>query len=324
MKEEFAKFINKVARFIDSQSAARLIIKIDGDAVKEKFLKSLITMIEEKEIFYDMIWLNHNQESINVDKARSVEEFLTYSPSVARHKYVIADEIVNTSQEAVAALLKITEEPPKYAVFIFFTSNPSRVISTIRSRFTTLFIKLDPLSFISTDILEKITNPLIESLVKNSPEAAIYINEHLEQVEKALNSLKSVQSILEVLLSGLKDNTPDFVLSIISEQLLLMMKKKDIPYVFQKLRHITNSDNSSKILKILLDAALVLIEDVITLKKTACWKSIKRKPYIPKYLEMNVPEVEFTDWVLKMYNANTNQDLSIFLLISRFALLKRK
>lgn len=324
MKEELADFTNRVAKFVDSQSAARLIIKIGSNIVKEKFLKSLITLIEEKEIFYDTIWLNHNEESINVSKARSVEEFLTFSPSVAKHKYIIANEIANASREAVAALLKITEEPPKYAVFVFFTDFPSRVISTIRSRFTTLSVKLDPLSFVSTDVLKKITNPLTKSLIKNSPEAAIYIDGHLEQVEKMLNGLKDTKSTLEALLDGLEDGTPDFILSAISEQLLLLLKEKDIPYVFQKLRRVINSNNASRVLRILLDAALVLIEDVVTLKKTAYWKGIKRRSYIPKYLEMNVPKVEFANWVLKMYSTNANQDLSIFLLISRFTLLKRK
>jgi len=324
MKEKLLEFTNKVAEFIDSQSATRLILRIGSDVVKEKFLKSLTDIVEEKEVFYDTLWLNRRGESINVSNARGVSEFLRYSPSVAKHKYVIANEVANASREAVAALLKITEEPPKYAVFIFFTDFPLRVISTIRSRFTILSAELDPMSFVSADVLERVTNPLIESLMKSSPEAAIYIDEHLERVEEVLSGLKGVRSTLKALLDGLKDDIPDFVLSVVFEQLLLSMKREDIPYVFQKLRRATNSNNSSKVLKILLDAILVLVEDIITLKKTAYWKGIKRRSYIPKYLEMNSPKVEFVDWVIRMYAANVNQDLSIFLLISQFTLLKRK
>ena len=324
MREEIYKFTNRVAKLVGSQSAARLILKVGGNLIKKRFLTSLLELVEEKNSSFDQTWLNRDEETINVGDVRNLEEFLRYPPSFAKHKYVVASEISSATPEAISALLKITEEPPKYAVFIFFTNFPSRVISTIRSRFTILFVKFDPLSLISKDALEKIKDPMIEALVKDSPDAAVYVEKHLKEVEETVSGGKDFASILEIFLNGLKNGVPDFVLSIVAEQLLLEIGKKEIPYVFQKLKYVSDSKSLSRISKLFFNAAFVLVEDIITLKKTAYWKGIKRKPYIPKYLEMNVPTREFVDWMFEVYDANVNQDLSLFLLFSRFALFKRK
>ncbi|GAA2517987.1 DNA polymerase III subunit gamma and tau [Rarobacter incanus] len=69
-----------------------------------------------------------------VDDARDLRERATFSPSRDRYKIFILDEAHMVTSAGFNALLKIVEEPPPYLKFIFATTEPEKVIGTIRSR----------------------------------------------------------------------------------------------------------------------------------------------------------------------------------------------
>jgi len=69
-----------------------------------------------------------------VDDARDLRERATFSPSRDRFKIFILDEAHMVTSAGFNALLKIVEEPPPYLKFIFATTEPEKVIGTIRSR----------------------------------------------------------------------------------------------------------------------------------------------------------------------------------------------
>lgn len=69
-----------------------------------------------------------------VDDARELRERATFSPSRDRYKIFILDEAHMVTAQGFNALLKIVEEPPPYLKFIFATTEPDKVIGTIRSR----------------------------------------------------------------------------------------------------------------------------------------------------------------------------------------------
>ncbi len=325
MREKLSDVVTRVSRIVDAHSATRLMLKTNSDIVKSRFMDLFFKIIEGKEVPYDVAWLNRKGESIGVDNARAIKDFLAYHPSLARHKYVVADEIASATPEAISTLLKITEEPPAFAIFLFFTSNPSNVISTIKSRFTLFPLNVDPMSLVSNDVPEKPNSELVNTLMNSSPCAAVYISEHPKKVEKLLNELKSTESIVETIANEISnEELPDFIFSLMAERLLLSIEKREITMAFQKLRSIMNPDNSSKILKMFLDAALLIAEDILVLRNSAYWKGIKRKSYIPMYIEMKVPKQELFDWILKMYKTRADVGVSIFLLISEFVLLKGK
>ncbi len=325
MKEKLSDAVEKISRMVGTHSATRLMLKSNSGIVKSRFMELFLESIEGKEIPYDVVWMNRDGESIGIDKARAIKNFLAYHPSFAKHKYVVASEIGNATPEALSTLLKVTEEPPKFAIFIFFTSNPSSVIDTIRSRFTLLSLNIDPMSLVSNGVSQKLNDDLVKTLMQLSPSAAVYISEHPEQIEKMLDGLKNMESIMKAITDEISNGEyPSFVLSLMAEHLLLSIEKRDITKVFQRLRNVMNSDNSSKVLKSFLGAALLIIEDVLVLRNTAYWKGIKRKSYIPKYIGMKAPKQELFDWMLKMYKARADVDISLFLLISEFVLLKGK
>ena len=69
-----------------------------------------------------------------VDAARDLRERAAYGPAMALYKIYIIDEAHMVTKEGFNALLKIVEEPPEHVMFIFATTEPDKVISTIRSR----------------------------------------------------------------------------------------------------------------------------------------------------------------------------------------------
>ena len=69
-----------------------------------------------------------------VDDARELRERAFYTPVSGRFKIYIIDEAHMVTQQGFNALLKLVEEPPPHLKFIFATTEPEKVLPTIRSR----------------------------------------------------------------------------------------------------------------------------------------------------------------------------------------------
>jgi DNA polymerase III subunit gamma/tau len=69
-----------------------------------------------------------------VDDARDLRERAYYAPVRDRYKVYIIDEAHMVTTQGFNALLKLVEEPPEFLIFIFATTEPDKVLQTIRSR----------------------------------------------------------------------------------------------------------------------------------------------------------------------------------------------
>ncbi|MFD8193408.1 DNA polymerase III subunit gamma and tau [Streptomyces wuyuanensis] len=69
-----------------------------------------------------------------VDDARELREKAFFGPASSRYKIYIIDEAHMVTPAGFNALLKVVEEPPEHLKFIFATTEPEKVIGTIRSR----------------------------------------------------------------------------------------------------------------------------------------------------------------------------------------------
>jgi DNA polymerase-3 subunit gamma/tau len=69
-----------------------------------------------------------------VDDARDLREKAFFAPASSRYKIYVIDEAHMVSSAGFNALLKLVEEPPDYVKFIFATTEPEKVLGTIRSR----------------------------------------------------------------------------------------------------------------------------------------------------------------------------------------------
>jgi DNA polymerase III gamma/tau subunit len=73
-----------------------------------------------------------------VDDMRKVQTLLQYRAfGKSKYRAVILDEAHRLSSQAWDSLLKITEKPPRHAIWLLCTTNPSKLPNTIRTRFTT-------------------------------------------------------------------------------------------------------------------------------------------------------------------------------------------
>ena len=90
-----------------------------------------------------------------VDDARDLRDKAFFAPVSSRYKIYIIDEAHQLGPGSANALLKVVEEPPAHVLFIFATTEPDKLISTIRSRTHHYPFRLVPPAILATH-LEKI------------------------------------------------------------------------------------------------------------------------------------------------------------------------
>lgn len=69
-----------------------------------------------------------------VDEVRQLQEHIGFAPQHSRYRIVLIDEVHMLSTAAFNALLKTLEEPPAHVKFIFATTEPERILPTVRAR----------------------------------------------------------------------------------------------------------------------------------------------------------------------------------------------
>ena len=92
-----------------------------------------------------------------VDDARDLRDKAFFAPVSSRYKIYIIDEAHQLGPGAANALLKVVEEPPPHVIFIFATTEPDKLISTIRSRTHHYPFRLVPPGILAAH-LEKVCN----------------------------------------------------------------------------------------------------------------------------------------------------------------------
>jgi DNA polymerase-3 subunit delta' len=83
-------------------------------------------------------------DSIGIDAALEIRNFLWQKPNMSPRRTLILDEAEFLTTEAQNALLKITEEPPASSLIIFISSDPESLLATILSRIEKVYFGLIP------------------------------------------------------------------------------------------------------------------------------------------------------------------------------------
>ena len=127
-----------------------------------------------------------------VDDARDLRERAFYAPVSGRFKIYIIDEAHMVTREGFNALLKLVEEPPPHLKFVFATTEPEKVIATIRSRTHHYPFRLVP---------PAVLRELLEQIL--AAEGVAYQPAVLPLVVRAgAGSVRDALSILDQLLAG--------------------------------------------------------------------------------------------------------------------------
>ncbi|GAB2449968.1 DNA polymerase III subunit gamma and tau [Xylanimonas ulmi] len=139
-----------------------------------------------------------------VDDARDLRERATFAPTRDRYKIFIIDEAHMVSPAGFNALLKIVEEPPPHIKFVFATTEPDKVIGTIRSR-----THHYPFRLVPPDVL----GPYLEELC--AAEGVTLGGGVVPLVVRAGGgSVRDSLSVLDQLIAGATGGTVDYDLAV--------------------------------------------------------------------------------------------------------------
>ncbi len=166
----------------------------------------------------------------SVDNVRSIRDEVVYTPSQAKYKVYIIDEVHMLSTGAFNALLKTLEEPPSHVVFILATTDPHKLPATILSRCQ----RFDFRRITIESIMERISEIAENSVIEIASEATRLI------ARMADGALRDAISILDQCIStGSKSITYTDVLSIVGivndsfvSDLVEVIKDRDINRLF--------------------------------------------------------------------------------------------
>ncbi len=136
-----------------------------------------------------------------VDDARDLRERAVYAPARDRYKIFILDEAHMVTPQGFNALLKIVEEPPEHVKFIFATTEPEKVIGTIRSRTHHYPFRLVP----PAQMLDYIQEVCASEKVEVEPGVLPLV------VRAGGGSVRDTLSLLDQLISGSESNSVDVV-----------------------------------------------------------------------------------------------------------------
>ncbi|HET6708722.1 DNA polymerase III subunit gamma and tau [Amycolatopsis sp.] len=127
-----------------------------------------------------------------VDDARELRDKAFYAPAESRYRVFIIDEAHMVTTQGFNALLKIVEEPPEHVIFIFATTEPDKVLTTIRSRTHHYPFRLIPPSSMRSLLERNIAAEGVEV------EPAVYPL----VIRAGGGSARDTQSVLDQLLAG--------------------------------------------------------------------------------------------------------------------------
>jgi len=126
-----------------------------------------------------------------IDEIRELREGIRLSPTRLKYKVYIIDEAHQLTKEAFNALLKTLEEPPEHALFVFATTVPDKIPSTILSRVQ----RFDFKKFSADQIIEKLKRIGKKEKIKYEEDALRLI------AVAAEGGLRDAESILAQVLS---------------------------------------------------------------------------------------------------------------------------
>jgi DNA polymerase-3 subunit gamma/tau len=154
-----------------------------------------------------------------VDDVRDLRENVLLAPALARRKIYIIDEAHMVSTQGWNAFLKTIEEPPAHVVFVFATTEPEKVISTIKSRCQ----RFDFRRVSGDAIADHMAKVCAEEGIEAEPAALSLIARHADgSVRDGLSALDQLASAGPVTASaalGLLGSAPDEVLFELAEAL---------------------------------------------------------------------------------------------------------
>lgn len=209
-----------------------------------------------------------------IDDIRALRDVVKLAPTNSKAKIYIIDEAHMLTTEASNALLKTLEEPPSHVYFILATTNPEKLIDTIRSRTTIVNF---------TKATKEETKRSLKRIV---PGEKLKIND--EDIEKIIKlSRGSFRDAVKLLEQYSKDNKFLDGLQADSSDLLMTILKKDVDKSIEIIKKSSNIENLTddlldKLHKLLIESQnteiIPLMEFILTSKDLVKYSPIEELP----------------------------------------------
>ncbi|MDC3000876.1 DNA polymerase III subunit gamma/tau [Candidatus Pelagibacter sp.] len=265
-----------------------------------------------------------------VDDVRDLIEFSRYSPTIAKFKVFIIDEVHMLSKQAFNALLKTLEEPPPYLKFIFATTEVKKIPITVISRcqrYDLSRIKSDDLF----EYLKKISSRENKNIEDNALKLIVKISE---------GSVRDSLSLLDRALISNDENllTLDDVQNIFGYvdkssylDLLELIIRGDELNVLKHYRHLYNSGIESKNFLNEFLEILYYIKNIPYIKsngKNFFLNDIDYKKIVTISSNLNVSDIflfwEITLKVIKEIDLVSNPNLSVEMFLAQLIYIKKR
>lgn len=216
-------------------------------------------------------------ENRGIDKVRELKEVLKYMPKVA-YRVVIIDEAHMLTREGATALLKPIEEPPERTVFMIATTEPDKIMDTIRNRCMKLKFNKIPAQLIEQRLRKITVNHNIE--IEDEALMSIAISSKgvmreaisiLEQVSIEVNNRKIVKEDLKGIINKEEEYVERILSLIFNRNIVGIMdaideesesiSEDDFDYIISRLRrYLMTSEVTSKRAKVISLMINVFIE----------------------------------------------------------------
>lgn len=236
-------------------SAARIIAKIVNCEKQGKKLTEPCNKCNQCK----SISLGNNIDVIELDAAsnrgiddvRALRDTIKLSPASAKKKVYIIDEAHMLTPEASNALLKTLEEPPDHVIFILATTNPEKLIETVRSR--TTFIEFHKASVDET--VRSLTNVIRGEKIKMDKEILHLISEVSDGSFR--DAVKIIEQIISQKIKLTKESVGEYLLknkTFNQKEFLEILLKKDVKKALSQITDFVNKGvGAESILNSLID-----------------------------------------------------------------------
>ncbi len=253
-------------------SVARILAKIIlcAGTEDEKIQKQLIQGVEDGSLV-DLIEIDAASNR-RIDDVRDLIERINFSPSVAKAKVYIIDEVHMLTKEAFNALLKTLEEPPPYAYFILATTELHKVPDTIQSRCQRFLFKRVK----DDDITRRLQYIVDQEHIKIDRDALRAVARHATgSFRDAISLLDQLRSLEKVSLQDVAERIGR-TSTLYIEELLQAVNAKDIARIPKIIEEIEDANTP-------LD---VIIGDLLSVIRTQMHEDIDKNMDHSGYLRM--------------------------------------
>lgn len=207
-----------------------------------------------------IIQKDEKKRDITVDAVREINQFLSLTSAISKHRIVIIDAIDDLNKNSSNAILKILEEPPKNVFLLLINHNQAKLLDTIKSRCQLIVVNNPKYEFFQNSMQQKISTiqeseiRLLSQISNNSIGLALKMHNH--------NVVNLYAEIQKVILEKNDKNIIVFAKKISLHDEMWDIFEKIIFFYFYNLLNTSSKNSCEENKNILLNKIFIILDKV--------------------------------------------------------------